>query len=274
LCLSVDQIPNDLPGWSVHGRLLPFLDQAAVYSQIQLEFAWNDPINQSTGIPQLQIPTVACPSDPMAGIIHYAGPYEGYVFPVSYAFSFGSWLIFDPTTNSGGDGCFFPNASLNMASIVDGTSTTLCAAEVKTYQPYFRNTVDPGPVPVTDTTSVAVLASQAVIRMGPLPDQNAGHTKWCDGPVAETGFTTVFGPNTCVPLIIDGVNYDVDFTSRQEGSSATLATYSAVTSRSFHPGIVQVLLMDGSARSIDQSISTSIWQALGTRAGGEVISDF
>jgi prepilin-type processing-associated H-X9-DG protein len=49
-------------------------------------------------------------------------------------------------------------------------------------------------------------------------------------------------------------------------------TYAACTSRSYHPGGVNVLLMDGSARFVKSSISMQTWRALGTRAGGEVIS--
>jgi prepilin-type processing-associated H-X9-DG protein len=49
-------------------------------------------------------------------------------------------------------------------------------------------------------------------------------------------------------------------------------TYGANTSRSYHPGGVNVLLMDGSARFVKSSINLPTWRALGTRAGGEAIS--
>jgi len=39
-----------------------------------------------------------------------------------------------------------------------------------------------------------------------------------------------------------------------------------------HPGIVNVTLADGSVRAIKNTISPNIWWAIGTRAGGEVIS--
>ena len=41
---------------------------------------------------------------------------------------------------------------------------------------------------------------------------------------------------------------------------------------SFHPGGVNVLLMDGSVRFIKDGVTLSTWNALGTRAGSEVIS--
>jgi prepilin-type processing-associated H-X9-DG protein len=46
----------------------------------------------------------------------------------------------------------------------------------------------------------------------------------------------------------------------------------AVTASSRHPGMVNVLLCDGSVRAVANSISPQTWWALGTMAGGEVIS--
>jgi Protein of unknown function (DUF1559) len=47
---------------------------------------------------------------------------------------------------------------------------------------------------------------------------------------------------------------------------------SFIAASSFHPSGVNVLLMNGSVRFIKESINLSIWNALGTRSGGEVIS--
>src|SRR5262249_45957514 len=41
-----------------------------------------------------------------------------------------------------------------------------------------------------------------------------------------------------------------------------------------HPAGVATLLGDGSARMIQNTISPAVWQALGTRAGGEVVGDY
>jgi hypothetical protein len=57
----------------------------------------------------------------------------------------------------------------------------------------------------------------------------------------------------------------------QEGRSATITTFAAITSRSYHTDLVNVGLMDGSVRSIRSSVSLTTWRAMGTRAGGEVI---
>jgi prepilin-type processing-associated H-X9-DG protein len=39
-----------------------------------------------------------------------------------------------------------------------------------------------------------------------------------------------------------------------------------------HPGVVNVVFADGSVRPIKDTVSLSVWQAIGTRRGGEVVS--
>ena len=43
---------------------------------------------------------------------------------------------------------------------------------------------------------------------------------------------------------------------------------------SMHTGVTCILLGDGSVRTVPDSIRASIWEALGTRAGGEVVGDY
>ena len=97
------------------------------------------------------------------------------------------------------------------------------------------------------------------------------HVEWVDGKVHETGFTTVFTPNTKVIYNNGGTEYDVDLVLATESSPGD--TYAAVTSRSYHTTCVNVLLMDGSVRSLNNSISLTTWRAMGTRAGGEVVAE-
>jgi prepilin-type processing-associated H-X9-DG protein len=60
----------------------------------------------------------------------------------------------------------------------------------------------------------------------------------------------------------------------RDGESTTLPTYAAVTARSYHPGGINVALMDGSVRAVNSGITLQVWRALGTRGGGEPIGDF
>jgi hypothetical protein len=194
-----------------------------------------------------------------------------YTYPQNYGFNFGTWLVYDPRTNQGGDGVFFVNSQMTPGNILDGLSNTLGAAEVKKFTSYFRNTADPGPGIPSSPADLAALAGGAQFKLGPNLNDNTGHTEWGDGRVHHSGVTTVFPPNTLVAYLhSDGRTYDIDYNSRQEGQSATQPSYAAVTARSFHPGIVNVLWMDGSSRAISNTIDRGVWRALGTRAGGEV----
>jgi hypothetical protein len=49
-------------------------------------------------------------------------------------------------------------------------------------------------------------------------------------------------------------------------------TYTAITSRSYHPGGVNVLFGHGSARFVKDSIGGNLWRGLGTTSGCEITS--
>jgi hypothetical protein len=143
-------------------------------------------------------------------------------------------------------------------------STTLAAAEVKAYQPNVWDTGTPSMLGVPSPSTAAELATY----FGGTFDSN-GHTEWVEGDVHETGFTTTLTPNSVVPYTNGGVTYDIDVTSMRDGESASAPTYAAVISRSYHTGLVNVLMMDGASRSVSNNIDLGVWRAAGTRAGSE-----
>lgn len=256
--------------WSIHARLLPYLEQGNAYDQVRLDVAWDAQLD--TGVPMMAIPTYICPTDPQGDRVRTKGG-QPYIHPQNYGFNFGTWLVWDPATGAGGDGSFFVNSKLSDAAFGDGLSNTLAAADVKAFTPYFRNTDDPGPTPPAAPEDLAALASGAQFKLGPDTNSNTGHTEWCDGRVHHSGITTTFTPNTEVLYQhSDGRIYDVDYNSLQEGKSLTQPTYAAVTARSYHPGIVNTLHMDGSAREVRETIALGVWRALGTRRAGEITS--
>ncbi len=260
--------------WGILGRTLPYLEEGAAAVRIDLEAAWDQPPNSTTGVPTTRIPVFVCPSEPHdRARVRNGVP---YVRPLNYGFNFGTWFVYDPASGAGGDGSFHPNSRLKAAAFADGLGKTLCAAEVKAFTPYVRNTADPGATyppsaPPRSAAEVAALAggSPAEAKLGPTTNDCTGHTEWPDGRVHHSGFTTVLPPNSRVPLAVAGVVHDVDYNSRQEGNSATARTFAAITARSHHRGLVGVALMDGSVRTIGDDVAPEVWRALGTRAGGE-----
>jgi prepilin-type N-terminal cleavage/methylation domain-containing protein len=258
-------LPTNNGSWSIHGRLLPYLEQGNAYDRVRFDLSWDAQPGRS--VATMRTAVYVCPSE-LNDRVRVDSSGQPYTYPHNYGFSFGTWLVHNPATKQGGDGGFFVNSNLTAADFKDGLSNTLCAAEVKTFTSYFRNTADPGPVPPSSPDVLAGFASGAQFKLGPNLNDNTGHTEWGDGRVHHSGITTVFTPNSLVTYLhSDGRKYDIDYNSQQEGRG--LATYAAVTARSYHPGLVHVLLMDGSARRIAETIDLPAWRALGTRAGGE-----
>ncbi len=244
--------------WSIHGRLLPYLEQENAYRQVRLDIAWDAQLG--TGVPTLHVPIYVCPSE-LNDTARVDASGNPYTHPQNYGFNFGTWLVYDPSR-------------IGPAGLKDGASYTLGATEVKAFTSYFRNTADPGPAAPTSPGDLAPLALGADFKLGPRMNQNTGHTEWCDGRVHHSGVTTVFTPNASVGYVHrDGHTYDVDYNSQQEGRSATQPTYAAVTARSYHPRSVNALLMDGSAKPIGDGIALEVWRALGTRQGREHVPE-
>ena len=53
--------------------------------------------------------------------------------------------------------------------------------------------------------------------------------------------------------------------------SCDVGPWYAYTAGSFHPGGVNVLMMDGRVRYVKESIDPDIWLSIGTRSGGEIV---
>jgi prepilin-type N-terminal cleavage/methylation domain-containing protein len=261
--------------WSIQGRLLPHLEQGNAYSRVRLHESWGSAYNKASGVPTYRVPGYHCPSDPNDRVRLDTASLTPKIYPQNYGFNQGTWFIYDPQNPRPSDGAFWVNGRSTPGSFTDGMSNTLCAAEVKMFQAYLRNTPDPGPTVPDNPNAFASITGDT--RMGPNLDDNTGHTEWCNGHVHHTGLTTTFGPNTFVSYTHNGVVYDIDFDSRQVGKSATQPTYAAITARSYHEGLVNALLMDGSVRSVGENINRFLWRAIGTRAGGAsemIVSEF
>lgn len=254
---------SGVTSWSVQARLLPFLEQSNLNNLIN----FNLPYSSQVQVAKTRVPVYQCPSDPNATRERPDGAITH--FPLCYGVNSGVWFVFNPTNQSGGDGIAYPNSQLGFSSVTDGTSNTIAFAEVKAYQPYFRNSGSPS------TAGAAFPAGPADISgMGGSFKADSGHTEWVDARVHQTGFTGLFAPNTKVPHTDAGKLYDIDYNSYREGETATNLTYAAVTSRSYHPAGAQVNLVDGSVKLINNSIQLSVWRALVTRGSGEVVGSY
>ena len=269
-CLPTGGATTNNSSWGIHGRLLPFLDQAAAFNRADLAIAWDNSLNFDA-VNNTRVPVYTCPSDPK-GMTLRAETGKPTLQPTTYGFNYGTWPVFNPTTGPLSDGTFFPNSRITETDIKDGTSNTLMASEVQAWTPYGRNAAAS---PTTTPNSMTEV--QAHVNAGIAADPKAtGHTEWPDGRVHHSGFTTVLTPNTQVPCTFGGVSYtNCDYNSWQEGRVASMMsnpTYAIITSRSWHTGVVNSVFMDGSVRSIGENLDITVWRAMGTRIGSEKVS--
>lgn len=255
--------------WSAQSFLLPFLEGNNTYDRINFSVGYHNGVNAALfpphGVAASRINVLACPSDPNLRPRLNSSTGQPEHFPLCYGVNVGAYFVYNPPTRQEGGGAFAPNTQIGPAGFLDGLSNTLALSEVKAYTPRFHDATLPL-VPPADPTAVAGSIS------GGAWSPNSGHTEWVCGRAIHTGFTTTFTPNTKVPYSVGGVLYDIDVSSHREGVSPTLPTFAVITSRSYHPAGVNSLLMDSSVRSMANTIDLTVWRALGTRAGGEVMS--
>jgi len=250
--------------WGVHGRILPFIEQESLSKLVDLTQGWDSQM----AISQVKVSVFSCPSDPEGDNIRDPGGGRPLLYPTTYGFNLGTWLVYDPVSRRGGTGAFYPNSFLGLQNFRDGTSTTLMASEVHAWTPYYRNGGTPTANPPQTPEEIAAMVGGADFK-------NTGHTEWPDGRVHHTGFTTTLAPNTKVFSTRGSITYsNIDYNSWQEGRNGTAGepTYAAITARSHHSGVVHAAMMDGSVQSLADSIDLAVWRGLGSRASGEIVT--
>ena len=189
----------------------------------------------------------------------------------NYAWCVGDWYVWGgfgaPKTRS----AFNPNLSRRLSEFIDGTSNSLLATEVKTYQVELRDCgglaqiSDPANIPPPNADPYTVAPEYAG---GSCTLKTTGHTEWMDGAIMETGMTTAWTPNK---QILGGPSRDADIDLIGIRETKGGPTFAALNARSYHPGGVNALFGDGSVKFIKYAISGPAWRAVGTVNGGEVV---
>ncbi len=261
--------------WSALSRVLPYLEQQAVADGFDFDQDYHDVFTQGgVLLKSLRIDTLICPSEARdEPRLDGNGAPRDYI--TNYGVNCGVWKVYEPADQSGGLGLFYPNSGTAFREVSDGLSNTLMLAEVKGWQPYYRD----------GATGQATIVDQPadLCSLGGSFKSETGHTEWIDGRTHQSGFTAAFPPNTQAFCEESGQRYDVDWNDyRVRGwdpddptadLSAHPPTYAAVTSRSYHAGnTVNVAMADASVHLISGDIDIDVWRALATRENGEVVS--
>jgi prepilin-type N-terminal cleavage/methylation domain-containing protein len=244
--------------FSVHAQLLPYIEEANLERLIDFSLSYT----VQPEVTKTRVDLFLCPSEEntqpkVLGNSTY--------YPSNYAINFGTWFIWNPITQQIGDGAFGVNKKMKPSHFEDGLSKTLAMAEVKAHQPILHDGRSPKVMNVTPPATPADL-----VAYGGQFTSDLAHSEWVNGMLVQTGMSTTFPPNTVVTYVDGSTAWDADFMSSRLGVSTTDLSYGAITARSFHNGVVQYLLMDGSVQVADSDIDRSVWQARGTRAGREL----
>jgi len=254
-------------GWSIQALLLPYVEQNQIFSQINFDRSLREAgqVQMADGkmmnLAALRVPTYLCPSERRdePRLDKNGVPTN---WPINYGVNLGVWFVYDPATDKGGEGAFYPFSKITAAEVSDGLSFTLCAAEVKGYNPHYRNADRTGDLPLPVPADIGEFGGSFY---------TTGHTEWVEGRAVQIGFTTTFAPNTKVLCNVDDVTYDVDWSNHMEGTSTTVPTYAAVTARSYHRDGINAAMLDGSVRWFGNDINLNVWRAFSTRRGDEII---
>ena len=285
--------------WSAFAREGPFLEQSALFNSINFDFTYSDVSNATVSVTPLAF--LYCPSDPGHHIDDTTLGGTGWA-TTSYGTCDGDWYVWSviwPTVSVGpmNRSMFGPNYSRTVAMVKDGLSNTLMVSEglighgqyrgcgaggttpsdglIGTYS--YTNIPPPGGASLASLMSQLGSCKSSGIKMGgPI-----GHTRWANGGVYYSGFTTALPPNAQTNYQSQATNAtftptnagqvvpeDWDWVDENDGGD----TYMSLTASSNHSGGVNAAFGDGSVHFIKNSISPTVWRNLGTIAGGELIS--
>ncbi|MDB5384820.1 MAG: prepilin-type cleavage/methylation protein [Planctomycetaceae bacterium] len=275
--LPPGRIVNPIDGnghcFSAYAHLLPYLDQAPLYSQINFGANPDDTAGPDAAALAVSLQVLLCPSDPFvimqAGCgIHNYPLNTGTTYPVS---------VNNPTRTAI-TGPFYENSNVRFKDFTDGLSQTVCVSETVKSDPSGPTKWDG-----TSQTNGFVLTSgndngfvgpeltnyaAQCFGSGLVLQQTRG-SKWIYGAPGHSMYNHIRPPNdTAGPDCRGGIPHSVK----------TVALWNVlshnVTAHSRHTGGVHSLFGDGHIQFISSNINLATWQGLGSRNGCEVVGDF
>jgi len=244
---GVDSWTTSMLGWIP--RILPFLDQAVIYNQINFELESGVSAAPNNNLRREKLTVVRCPSDSSRQPSSTYGP-TNYMACRGVAINSSTNSTNNTTVNSRTvNSIFAQNSVVRIRDIEDGTTNTMMVSETFASAPF----CDDQPVSSTGACPASCLTK------APYTGGAQQGYSWFYAQIYESHyFGTVYGPNHDEP-------------DCGAGSSTTSALLAA---RSKHVGGVHVLLADGSVRFASENIDLQTWQNLGNYADANVLGEW
>jgi prepilin-type N-terminal cleavage/methylation domain-containing protein/prepilin-type processing-associated H-X9-DG protein len=262
--------------WSVHAQMLPYVEQDNLFKSIDFTYApetpgmagavafmpaYQNPGRVNATQCRTRVPMFLCPSDPALPVDDFAGG-------TNYLGNLGAQFLCDlseqlPSTlapNETANGIFYYLSAVRITDITDGTSNTALFSEK------LRGNGSPNPrtdmfVMPNQSTLDATYNTCNSLGAGALPLTSKQGASWVMGEMCCTTYNHVAPPNT---KTCAGTPFPAPMSNMAM----------QVPPSSNHTGGVNMALCDGSTRFVTNSINLFTWRALGTRNGGEVVSDY
>jgi prepilin-type N-terminal cleavage/methylation domain-containing protein len=121
----------------------------------------------------------------------------------------------------------------------------------------------------TDGTSNTLLLSECLKAWSPDDNDWRGDIHNDDG---EFRFHTRLSPNTSAPDVFESGWFQPTGDPKMPAVAGAAASQ-VTAARSRHPGGVNAVLCDASARFVSDNIALDVWQAMGTMNGSEVVEE-
>ncbi|WP_435018176.1 DUF1559 domain-containing protein [Tundrisphaera sp. TA3] len=258
-------------GASVLVFLLGSMEQTGLYNAFNLSLQATAPggpaafrvMNSTTYLSS--VASFLCPSDPGSSVFKYGSNYGGSVGPQYRS---------DAGTTGVGVGMFASRVAFGIRDCTDGSSNTIAFAEslIGDNSPASNNGAEsyncvPWPASAAGSGADQVMPGAIAnlnsyitacnaMRAGTANQVNDVGSYWAAGRMVQ-------GPLTNQLLTPNSPNQDCYNYAQYTGLK---------TARSRHPGGVNILMGDGSVKFVKNTINQTTWWALGSKAGGEVIS--
>ena len=278
--------------YSVHVRLLPYMEQVAVHDLINFDVAQGHrmtsggmPVNLNYDAYAVAAGVFICPSDSNTVRIISENNYR-YNFGGSTPYG-GSEATYKQTEHGTevdgesvmGNGAFTIGKGLKAADFADGLSQTAFFSE---------RTKGDGTDPLTafpKKTAIVTMPSrpneavkrdlifqeclQYVPEVSPFNFNSTG--RWLPGSDFSNGWPFAAYSGTMYNHVA-GPNWQGYDCGNFSSIPDTPGEHAILSARSEHPGVVNVCFGDAHVSTISEGIDIDIWRALGTRANAEIVS--
>ncbi|MCA9110213.1 MAG: DUF1559 domain-containing protein [Planctomycetaceae bacterium] len=264
--------------FSAYAHLLPYLDAIPLYEKIDFNADPDDAALNGTALSQT-IPYFLCPTDSYR--VLQTNTVDGVIASSAvhnYPLNTGSTYPLSPH-NPGGvpvTGVFFENSRVRISDITDGSSNTVCISEtikseggpdmwdgVSHTNGFVLTAGNDNATNGPELTDYTTQCHQAGLRL-----QQTRGSKWLYGAPGHSMYNHIRPPNDSDVDCRGGLPHSIRTNYWWDRLSLNVAA------RSRHIGGVHALFCDGHVQFVGDSIDAKAWQALGSRADGEVVGEY